>query len=68
MPRGRRRKIEVSRDTQLQFDLGDTVADIERRRKETEEWERDKERIEREWIEESQKGRKSDHEQTQILM
>ena len=34
MPRGRRRKIEVpTGDTQPQFELGDTAADIERRRK-----------------------------------
>ena len=35
MPRGRRRKIEVPTDIQLEFCLGDT-ADIERRRKERE--------------------------------
>ena len=32
MPRGKRRKIEVPRDTQPQFELGDTAEDIERRR------------------------------------
>ena len=37
MPRGRRRKIEVPADTQPQFELGDTAADIERRRGEREE-------------------------------
>ena len=31
------RKIEVPRDTQPQFDLGDTAKDIERRRRESEE-------------------------------
>ena len=37
MPRGRRRKIEVpTRDTQPQFELGDTAEDIERRRRERE--------------------------------
>ena len=60
MPRGRRRKIEVPRDTQPQFELGDTTEDIERRRRETEEregqeqMERNRERIERERMEESQ--------------
>ena len=34
MRRGRRRKIEVPADTQPQFELGDTAADIERRRRE----------------------------------
>ena len=57
MRRGRRRKIEVPRDTQPQFELGDTAEDIERRRREREERdqrerieqeERDKERRERE--------------------
>ena len=37
MPRDRRRKIEVPRDTQPQFELGDTAEDIERRRKDREE-------------------------------
>ena len=37
MRRGRRRKIEVPADTQPQFELGDTAADIERRRREREE-------------------------------
>ena len=48
MPRDRRRKIEVPTDTQLQFELGDTAKDIERRRRE----ERKGERSEREqtWI------------------
>ena len=47
MPRGRGRKIEVPADTQPQFELGDTAADIERRRREREE--RDEgERIEQE--------------------
>ena len=42
MPRGRRRKIEVpTGDTQPQFELGDTAADIERRRREREERERE---------------------------
>ena len=54
MPRGRRRKIEVPRDTQPQSELGDTVEDIERRKREREERdrgeqdERDRERVERE--------------------
>ena len=48
MPRGRRRKIEVPRDTQPQFEFGD-AADIERRRRERRKQEkRDRERIERE--------------------
>ena len=34
---GRRRKIEVHTDTQPAFYLGDTAADIERRREEREE-------------------------------
>ena len=37
MPRHRRRKIAVATDTQLQFELGDTADDIERRRTEREE-------------------------------
>ena len=69
MPRGRRRKIEVSTDTQPQFELGDIAEDIEGRRREREERdegerieqeERDRERIEREREEgrEPRKGRK----------
>ena len=63
MPRGRRRKIEVPRDTQPQFELGDTAEDTERRRREREERdererreqeERDRERREREGRGESQ--------------
>ena len=63
MPRGRRTKIEVPRDTQPQFELGDTAEDIERRRRERgerdererrEQEERDRERIERERREENQ--------------
>ena len=34
MQRGRRRKIEVPSNTQPKFELGDTAADIERRRRE----------------------------------
>ena len=37
MPRGRRRKIEVAADTQPQFEVGDTAADMERRRRERQE-------------------------------
>ena len=58
MRKGRRRKIEVpTGDTQPQFELGNTVEDIERRRRVTEEREererreqeeRDRERMERE--------------------
>ena len=51
MPRGRRRKIEVPRDTQPQFELGDTAEDIERRRREREE------RDERERIEQEERDR-----------
>ena len=40
MSGGRRRKIEVPRDTQPQFELGDTAEDIERRRREREEREK----------------------------
>ena len=53
MPRGKRRKIEVPRDTQPQFESRDTSEDIERRRREREEREgreqegRNRERIER---------------------
>ena len=66
MPWGRRRKIEVSIDTQPQFELGDTAEDIERRRREREEREererieqeeRDRERMEREEGRESGKGK-----------
>ena len=58
MPRGRREKIEVPRDTQPQFELGDTAEGIERRRterdeRERREQERDRERTERERREES---------------
>ena len=66
MPRGRRRKIEVSADTQPWFELGDTAADIERRRREREErderegikQERDRERMEREREESPERGEK----------
>ena len=34
MPRGRRRKIELPTDSQPKFELGDTVEDVERRRRE----------------------------------
>ena len=37
MRKGRRRKIEVTTDTQPQFELGDTAEDIERRSREREE-------------------------------
>ena len=47
MPRGRRGKIEVPRDTQPQFELGDTAEDIERRRMERQERD-ERERIEQE--------------------
>ena len=64
MPRGRR-QIEVTTDTQPQFELGDTAEDIERRRRKREERnerererreqeERDRERMERERREKSQ--------------
>ena len=36
LPRGRRREIEVTTDTQPQFELGDTAEEIERRRRERE--------------------------------
>ena len=67
MPRGRRRKIDVPRDTQPQFELGDTAEDIERRRREREERdererieqeERDRERMEREREESPERGEK----------
>ena len=75
MPRGRRRKIEVPRDTQPQFELGDAAEDIERRRREREErdeqerreQERERQRIERRG-KTARKGQKRDHEQTRILM
>ena len=51
MPRGRRRKTEIPRDTQPQFELGDTAEDIERRRREREE------RDERERIEQGERER-----------
>ena len=51
MPSGRRKKIEVPTDTQLQFELGDTAEDIERRRREREE------RDERESREQEERGR-----------
>ena len=56
MPRHRRRKIEVPDDTQPQFESGDTVEDIERRRREREERERrEMEERERERAEREQK-------------
>ena len=67
MPRGSRRKIEVLADIQLQFELGDTAADIERRRGGSEERdererieqeERDRERMEREREESPERGEK----------
>ena len=45
MPRGSGRKTEVPADTQPQFELGDTAADIERRRREREKRD-ERERIE----------------------
>ena len=47
MTRGRNRKVEVPTDTQLQFELGDTTEDIEKRRREREEKD-ERERIEQE--------------------
>ena len=68
MPRGRRRKIDVpTADTQPQFELGDTAADIERRGREREERderesieqeERDRERMKREREESPERGEK----------
>ena len=72
MPRGRRRNTEVPTDTQPQFELGDTAADIERRRREREERgererreqeEKDRERGKRAWTEERRECKL-----TQILM
>ena len=37
MSMGRRKNIEVSADTQPQFELGDIAVDIERKRREREE-------------------------------
>ena len=78
MPRGRRRKIEVpTGDTQPQFELGDTEADMERRRREREERdererieqeERDRERIERERGKRAQTEERRECELTWILM
>ena len=77
MPRGRRRKIEVPRDTQPQFELGDTAEDIERRRRKREERddrerieqeERDRERMERERGNRVQKEERRECELTWILM
>ena len=74
MPSGRRRKIEVPRDTQSEFELGDTAEDIEKRRREREEGderesieqeERDRERMEREREESPERG---ECELTRILM
>ena len=57
MPRGRRRKTEVpTGDTQPQFELGDTAANIERRRREREE------RDERERIEQGEIDRERSRE------
>ena len=66
MPRGRIIKIEVSRDTQPQFELGDTAETIERRRKREErderqrreQGERERRRIEREEGRQAGKDRK----------
>ena len=58
----RRRKIEIpTRDTQPQFELGDTAEDIKRRRRRErrgrrEKEERDRERMERERREEEERG------------
>ena len=67
MPKDRRRKIEVPRETQPQLELGDTPEDTERRgereeREKKEQEERDRERIERErgW-KRARKGQKCDH-------
>ena len=72
MPRGRRRKIEVPRNTQPQLELGDTAEDIERRREREESEEREtREQEERDrergW-KRARKGQKSDHEETKIVM
>ena len=63
MPRSRRRKIEVPRDTQPKFELGDTAEDMERRGREREERdERERreqeERMERERERERERGGK----------
>ena len=58
MPRGRR-KIEVpTGDTQPQFELGDTAADIERRRERGLNRRRGTERMEREREESLERGEK----------
>ena len=67
MSRGRKKKIEVPADTLPLFELEDTAADIERRRREREERsererieqeERDRERMEREREESPERGEK----------
>ena len=72
MPRGRRRKIEVPTDTQLQFQLGDTTEDIEERRREREEREerekQEQEERDRKRLERVRKEQKSDLKQTQTPM
>ena len=65
MPSGRRRKIEVPRDTQPQFELGDTTEDIERRREREERTGGEGQREDRE----GEEGRKlGKNQQTWILM
>ena len=62
MPRGRRRKIEVPTDTQRQFELGDTAADIERRREREERDER-----ERRWEErDRERGKRARKEERRV--
>ena len=74
MPRGRG-KIEVPTDTQPQFQLGDTAADIERRREREERDERERglnrRGTERGWRERGKRAQKEDRrecELTQLLM
>ena len=74
MPRGRRRKIEVPRDTQPQFELGYTAADIEIRREREVRDERGLNRrrgTERGWRERGKRAQKEDKREcklTRMLM
>ena len=65
MQKGRRRRIEISADTQPQFELGDTAVDIERRRREREE--RD-ERERREQEERDERERREQEERDRERM
>ena len=73
MPRGRRRKIELSRDTQPQFELEDIAEDIERRRREGEQrderernGQEERDRMKRGWRKRQKEAKKEERRECEL--